>query len=222
MKTTHPLIPLSSLALACCLVFGIMGCSATYEPHPHPCLHHESLPLTQAPDHAPATTLPSCGHIGVCGLQSQIVQPVGTYSIGKEMQNPLRCEMDLAKVSDLIGGEFTACGATVVRLPDDTQVRLLSAQEKQDCAMLLKGTAVRYEYSEHGSKQDRYVFAYIAIRFTLQRVADAGTLWEGEVAAYQKATPGPHTSQEPMAEDVVRCAARDLLRDPTFRTALAK
>ena len=207
------------LCVALVVWVPLEGC-ASFEPHPHPYISHVKLPFTEGPLPSVTAKLGDGHRIAVCDLESQAVTPVGGYLVGRNLERPTELKDDKDRMSDVICKELGDCGAASARLNGDGHVLLLDGKARQDSDLLLRGTILCLEYSQHGLKESPYDFLYLAIRFKLQRIRDGATVWQGDVAAYRKTAPAPDNSQQIMATDATRLTVRSLAADESFRAAL--
>ena len=121
-------------------------------------------------------------------------------------------------MSDRLGTELSERGFGTVRLAGETgDLHLLPPDQTKDIDVLLKGTILAMEYSQHGLKESPYDFFYIAARFSLQRVSDARVLWQANVATYRKLPPAPDSTQTSIANEAISILADQLVKDQSVR-----
>jgi hypothetical protein len=215
---------MSRLAVMCVVgsaVWVLAGC-ASFEPHPHPYVSHDKLPFTEGPLPPGRTSLEGARRTAVCDVESQAVTPVGAYLVGRYLERLTELNPDEAGMSDIICNELSECGAPSARLRGDGHPLLLEDQVRRDHDLLLKGTVLCLEYSQHGLKESPYDFLYVAIRYTLVSLRDGATVWRGDVAAYRKTAPAPGSDQKTMVSEALRLTVRSLAADRSFGAALTQ
>jgi hypothetical protein len=197
------------------------GCAAPKEPYPHPYIRHKALPFsTEAQSHG-IPAVPDALRLGVCDLQSQAVFPAGGYYVDGRLERllePIACEREVA---DVVNDQLAAYGASTSRLRGETgDLPLLEPKVTKWTDLLLKGTILEMEFSQHGCKKDPYDLFYLRVRFVLQRVSDGKAVWQGDVVAWTKLPPDPSSSQMSLASQTAKVVARRLAESTSFRSSL--
>jgi hypothetical protein len=201
---------------------GCINVLAAKEPYPHPYAKHRNLPFSEENVSPPLEPLTSSLRLAICDPQSQAVSPLGGYFVAGQLTRllePIACERELA---DVIRDQLSARGVRTFRLPGETgDVLLLTSDVRGTADLLLKGTILGMEFSQHGDKNKPYDLFYVAVRFCLVRATDGETVWQGQVAACLKLPPDPQSSALTFATRAAQSLAEQLMDSASFRGSLA-